>query len=72
MTIGLEYGEIAKAIMANGTEIRKALQNGVPDWDGVSTRELSVVLYKLLSDNIINAIQANNRRIAEQLSCCGS
>ena len=71
MPIGLNREELTKAMVASETEILDELQFIAKGKTTVSSSEQSMALYLLLSQKTVEAIIANNQRIADQLAAVG-
>ena len=71
MPIGLNREELTKAMVASETEILDELQFIAKGKTTVSSSEQSMALYLLLSQKTVEAIIANNQRIADQLAAAG-
>jgi hypothetical protein len=69
--IGLNQEELTKVIAANEAEILEELQSVAKGKTTMSAGEQSMALYLLLSRKSVDAITANNQRIADQLANAG-
>ena len=71
MSIGLSQEELATVIRATEAEVVEELKLVADGKTTVSASEQSMALYILLSVKTVDAIVANNQRIAEQLAGAG-